>query len=82
MALTATLWKVSSFIRLLPLALPLVTGLSLPLFPNNLVLFFFFICPDVSGYAGTVYDGTAIKTSWIAMWRGEGIYIYSALQAD
>lgn len=55
----------------------LVTGLSLPLFPTYLVYSFFIcICPDVSGYAGTVYDGTAIKGKLDRSGRGRNLYLF------
>ena len=55
----------------------LVTGLSLPTVPNLFGLFLLLcICPDVSGYAGTVYDGTAIKGKLDRSGRGRNLYLF------
>ena len=65
-----------SFIRLFHWHLP-GNRLSLPLFPTYLVLFLLLcICPDVSGYAGTVYDGTAIKGKLDRSGRGRNLYLF------
>ena len=45
--------------------------------PNLFGLFLLLcICPDVSGYAGTVYDGTAIKGKLDRSGRGRNLYLF------
>ncbi len=45
---------------------------------SNLFSLFFLlcICPDVPGYAGTVYDGTSIKSKLDRSGRGRNLYLF------